>query len=388
MRSDRRRTYLGAVLLALTVAATGCGSDDGKGAAPSSVTKITLAFVGSTAGGSDALDAVKLAVKQANAANPAVQIAVQDYDTGEDDAKPVKDAATYTADQSVIGVVGPDSSGTTRNVLPVYEKAGLVMVSPSSTNAKLPDVVVGGKSFHRVLPDDDVQGNSLRDFVVKRLGAKHVAYVHDGSFYGEGLAEGARDLLAAAGVQSVLTASVDPEATDYSDVVHRIVDGHADLVYYGGSTTDAGRLRKQLVQAGSKSEFLSGDGALSQDFVDAAGTAAVGSYIACGCNMVTSSAPGPAGTFAKAFVAEFQHEPTAYAAESYDAANLLIAGVRAGNTTRAKLLDYVNSGITFDGVTKKIQFDGRGNVKSSSVYLFDVRDSKLHLLGSTSDLLQ
>jgi branched-chain amino acid transport system substrate-binding protein len=62
--------------------------------------------------------------------------------------------------------------------------------------------------------------------------------------------------------------------------------------------------------------------------------------------------------------------------------------VEAGNTTRAKLLDYVNTlqSAPYTGISKNIQFETNGNVKKGDVFVYEVKNGKLSLLGSAVDL--
>ena len=72
---------------------------------------------------------------------------------------------------------------------------------------------------------------------------------------------------------------------------------------------------------------------------------------------------------------------------AYDAANILIEGIKAGNTTRAKLLDYVEGLTSYEGISKTISFEDNGNVKGTDVFFFEVKEGKIELLGSTAELL-
>ena len=46
------------------------------------------------------------------------------------------------------------------------------------------------------------------------------------------------------------TDSIDPKATDYSATVTKVKDSGADAVFFGGYYEAAGRLAKQLADAG------------------------------------------------------------------------------------------------------------------------------------------
>src|SRR5205807_9942291 len=123
-------------------------------------------------------------------------------------------------------------------------------ISASATAVVLPTIVPHETVFHRVIPDDDVQAAGVTNYVVKALKAKKVASINDNSDYGKGLWDGVIKGLAAQGVQNVLSDAIDPKATDYSAAVNKVKAAKPDVVFYGGYYNEAGRLKKQLSDAG------------------------------------------------------------------------------------------------------------------------------------------
>jgi len=286
-------------------------------------------------------------------------------------------------------VVGPTFSGETKAVLPSLNDAGMVMVSPSATNVQLPNVVANGKVFHRVIPDDDVQAKGVSDYVIAKIKPKAIALIHDNSDYGKGLWEGVLKNLDTAGIKATVTDAVQPGGTDYSAAVNKVKAGNVDMVFYGGYYSDAGRLKKQLTDAGVKATFISGDGSLDPGFIVSSGSAGgEGALITCPCKLATSDAGGDLGKFANDYKSQESKDPGTYSSEGFDTANILIKGVEAGSTTRAKLLDYVNTlqNTSYTGISKDIQFETNGNVKKGDVFVYEVKGGKLALLGSAVDL--
>jgi branched-chain amino acid transport system substrate-binding protein len=354
-----------------------------------------LAFVGPLTGpnanlGINIRNGATVAVEEANKAGGNVRFQLKEFDTqgSPDQASTIKDK--FINDASIIGVVGPTFSGETRAVLPSLQEAGLVMVSASATNAQLPTVVPNETVFHRIVPDDDVQGKGITDYVSKKLAVKRAAYIHDNGDYGKPLADGTREQLEKAGVTTVLTDAIDPKSQDFSAVVNKVraINPAPDMVFYGGYYAEAGRLKKQLTDAGVRVRFVSGDGTLDAGFLQAAGPAAEGSQVTCACKLATTDAGGRLGDFAKAYQARWNTPPGTYSTEGYDSANLLIKGINDGKTTRKALLDYVEGLTTFDGVGKQIQFEANGNVKSGGVFVYEVKSGKLSVLGTTEELLR
>ena len=292
------------VVAAMAVVLAACGGSSSKSSS-SGKTTVAFAFVGPLTGananlGINSRNGAAVAVKQANAAQSKYNFVLKDFDTQGDPAQAPGQAAKYEADTQILAVVGPTFSGETKAVLPSLSDAGLVMVSPSATNVALPTVVPSGKVFHRVIPDDDVQAQGVASYIEKKIKPKSVALINDNSDYGKGLWDGVLKDLGTAGVPVAVTDAVQPGGTDYSAAVNKVKAANVDLVFYGGYYSDAGRLKKQLSDAGVKAGFISGDGSLDPGFIVSSGAAGgEGALITCPCKLATTDAAGDLGTFAK-----------------------------------------------------------------------------------------
>jgi branched-chain amino acid transport system substrate-binding protein len=385
---------LGVVALGLTLVAAACGDDDGDGAADTTAAAATTA-AGSetTAGGEGGVtceditiasfqalsgeaaglglpikQGAELAVTQFNEANPDCQVTFQPEDSqGSPDQAP--GIAKKLVDQSdVIGVVGPAFSGESDASGPTFSEAGLITVSPSATRVDL--TTKGYKSFVRILGTDGVQGPGLARYI-SSLEPASVAVIDDASAYGKGLADIVRDEL---GDLVTVNDKIDPEAQDYSAAVTQVASENPDVVFYGGYYEAAGRLAKQLRDAGVEATLVFGDGVKDQGFIDAGGAAAEGSVISCTCAPAEALPNG--ADFVAAYTEAFGDAPGTYAAEAYDAASMLLAGISEGITDRAAMLDFIRN-IEFEGITKTIKFTPEGDVDADTVYLFEVQGGEI-----------
>ena len=391
----RRAAWRAIALLAIVaVAVAACGSDKkqttaGVSAEPAGTT-VSLALVGALAGdnanlGINIRNGAKLAVDEARSAGVKVELKEFDTQGSPDQASTLKDH--LISDDTIIGIVGPAFSGETKAVLQPLETAGLVMISASATAADIPSTVPGSRVFHRIVADDDVQGASAGKYISQKLKAKTAAYIHDNTDYGKPLAEATQKASEAAGVKTVGNAAIDPKSQDFTAAVNSMKVLKPDVIYYGGYYAEAARLKKQLSDGGVTATFVSGDGTLDKGFIDLGGAAADGAQISCACNLATADSEGKLGEFARNYKqANDGKDPGAYSAEGYDAANILIAGIKAGNTTRPKLLDYVEGITQFAGISKTIRFEDNGNVKDTDVFFFEVKNGKIELLGSAANL--
>ncbi|MCA1842763.1 MAG: branched-chain amino acid ABC transporter substrate-binding protein, partial [Actinobacteria bacterium] len=388
-RSTRVRWEALALVVALTLVAGACGKEKKKGATggPSGQKTVTIGFVGALTGdnanlGVNIRDAMRVAVDEENAKG-GTQVAVKPFDTAGDAAQATTIKDQFIGDKSVVAIVGPAFSGETKAVLPSLQDAGLVMISASATNKDLPGLVPPAGVFHRVIADDALQAAGISDFLAKVEKPRSVAFIHDNTEYGKGLALDVVKLSVAKGVTQAKLGSggigtVDPKAQDFSATVNAVKSAKPDAVFYGGYYAEAGRLRKQLVDAGVNVKFISGDGSLDPGFVTAAGPqAAEGALLTCPCNLALPGSTGSLKSFYDSFKAKIGKDPGLYSPEAYDASKILIQGIKAGNQDRAGLLSYVESFGRYEGVSKTIEFEPNGNLRSKTFFVFQVKDGRI-----------
>ena len=314
---------------------------------------------------------------------------MEEFDTQGDPAQAPTVLDDYIGNEDILGLVGPAFSGETRAVLPTLTEEGLVMVSASATNVELPDVVPGGASFHRVLPDDAAQAAGLTKYLTTVLQPATIAIVHDNSEYGKGLAvDQLSAQLAETDIEIVTTEAIDPESEDFSAAVNAVQAANPEAVFFGGYYEEAGQLKKQLADAGVDAQFISDDGALDVGFIDAAGDAAEGAILSCPCFFASEAAEDQAiSEFATTYEEVNGTVPGTYSTEAFDAANILLNGILAGNTDRESLFAYVE-GLTEvpEAISKEIVFAENGNIEAQGIFLFEVKDGAIVLLAATDDL--
>lgn len=361
-------------------AATTAGSaatTAGGGGTPTGVkcSGLALGFFGALTGdnanlGINIKNGAALAVDQFNKANPDCQITLKDFDSqGSPDKAPAL-ADQAISDNSVVGIIGPAFSGESKAADPKFDAAGLPIITPSATNPALS--TNGWKIFHRALASDAKQGPGIAQYISATLKATKVGVLDDASEYGKGLADIVKTTLGSAVVASD---EIDPKAADYSAAVTKMKNAGVDAIFYGGYYAEAGKLAKQLKDAGVTAQLVSGDGSLDKGFIEAGGPAAEGTILTCTC-APTDSDP----TFLAAYKAKFNADPATYGPEAYDAANAFLAAIAAGKITRADINTFLS---TYDakGVTKQLKWDATGEVSGNAVYAYQVKSGKITALG-------
>ena len=340
--------------------------------------KLKIAYQGPLTGpeaalGINELNGVKFALKKFLAANKSANVdpVVYEVDDQGDPAVAGPIAPKVAAEECVVALVGPAYSGASRVSLPIYESAGLPIITPSATNPTLWDF--GKTVFHRAVLTDDYQGPALARLVTSKVKNAKVFLVNDATDYSVGLAKTVDITLAGRLVGKDTT----PQGTtDFTATIAKIKKAKANAVIYTGYFSQAAVFVKQLRDSGSKIVFAAGDGVLDDQFIKLARKSAEG---------VLLSAPAiPMETANAKLAAEMVKagwKPGVYTTESYDAANFFFDAIKAGNTDRASINKYISTK-SHKGLSKVLKFDAQGEVSGADVNGFVIKNGKIVLLGA------
>ena len=184
---------LGALAFGLALVASACGSSSSGTAASGKCSGIKLAFIGALSGdngnlGKNMVNGAKVAIDEFNAAHPDCQVGFDtSYDSQGDPAQATPLASKIVNDASIVGLIGPGFSGESKATMPTFEAAGLPMITPGATNAKLS--TNGWKMFHRILANDDKQAPGVVTLITGTIKGTKVGVIDDASDYGKGLAD-------------------------------------------------------------------------------------------------------------------------------------------------------------------------------------------------------
>jgi len=371
---------------ALVLAACGGGESTSGGSGAGGET-LKIGFMGDLTGESSGIvipprNGATLAVDEYNATNPAVKLELVEYDSqgSPDQAVPLIQQAIQQ--DKIVGLIGPTFSGESKAVGPILEQGKIPSVSPSATNPGLAQN--GWKYWHRVVANDADQGPAIVDFLVRAKSPANAFVISDDQEYSVGLADTVFQAFQAEGV-SVERDQFAQGASDYSSTVAKVNAAKPGVIVYGGYYAQAGRLLKQLRDAGVTATFASGDGSLDPQIIAGAGApAAEGAVLACPCNIPFGATEGALADFTKRYKAAVDVDPAIYSTEGYDAATLFINAVKAGNTTPDAINTFI-SGANLDGLSKKIAFKPNGEPDVNAIFIYRVKNGALSLLGQSTE---
>jgi branched-chain amino acid transport system substrate-binding protein len=371
-----------AVIAALGLAACGKEEPPKPAAAPAAPPTLTvnIGHVAPLTGGiahlgKDNENGARLAIEEANAAKIMIEGKEAKFVllTEDDQADPKvgTTVAQKLVDAKVVGVVGHLNSGTSIPASPIYNQAGIPVISGSATNPKLTEQ--GFKVQFRVVGRDDQQGPAIANYLAATAKPKTVAVIDDATAYGAGIADEVEKTLKAVGVKVLAREKGTDKTTDWKAVLTKIKGRNPDAIFYGGMDATGGPLLKQGRELGIKAVFSFGDGACTDKMTELAGPAAEGML----CSQAGIPPQAASKKFLDAYKAKFNVDPILYAPFTYDSANLLIEAMKKANSADpAKYLPELAK-ISYSGATGKIEFDEKGDRKDAEMTIFTMKGGKI-----------
>jgi branched-chain amino acid transport system substrate-binding protein len=300
----------------------------------------------------------------------------------EDDAADPKQgtaAAQKLVDAKVAGVIGHLNSGTTIPASKLYSDAGIPQISPSATNPKY--TLQKFKTTFRVVAHDGQLGGTLGKFAVKESKAKSIAIIDDRTAYGQGVADEFQKAVKAAGGKVVGREYTNDKATDFNAVLTKLKSAKPDLVFFGGMDAVAGPMLRQMKQLGINAKFMGGDGICSTELIKLAGDGMADEQVVCAeAGGVTADKAKAMDDFKARFKTKFNLEVQMYAPYVYDATMVMASAMQKANSTDPKKYLPELAKISYDGVTGKIAFDAKGDIKDGALTLYTYKGGKKELM--------
>jgi branched-chain amino acid transport system substrate-binding protein len=278
-----------------------------------------------------------------------------------------KAVARQLVSEGVVFVVGHVCSSCSLAVSKIYEEAGIIMISPASTNPKVTDE--GGPNVFRTIGRDDQQGTIAGDYLADHYHNNNIAILHDGDAYGKGLAEYTKSQLNKRGVTEALFDRYTKDKKDYKPIVNKLVNKKIDVLYIGGYMDDIAIIIRQAKKELPKIRLFSGDSLVDVRFLFVSGDAGVGAYFTFGPDMRRKP---EAQDVAAAIREEDAYEPEGYTLYAYGAVQAWAQAVEQAGSLKPKAVIKVLKKDTFDTVLGKIGFDDKGDVTGISTFVWYV----------------
>lgn len=294
---------------------------------------------------------------------------------GDDVCKPevAVNMATKLVSDGAQMIVGHVCSGATIAANKIYKDAGLLVVSPASTND---DLTLKGEhpNFFRTISYDGAQADLMTSYIKNNLKVTKVALIHDKGDYGKGQMELAKKYFEKlGGIEIVLFEGVTTGAVDYTAIVQKIKRSKAELTMWGGYHSDASKIVGLIKKKKVDTIFFGADGIIGDNFTTLAGKYAEGVY-ATGPND-TSNNP-----LYKALTVKHQkkygEDPGTFFYNGYACVQALAAAAEKAGAIDYEKMRAAMFENKIDSPLGPISFDKNGDVVGAGFSVYQVQNGK------------
>ncbi|MCW1925917.1 ABC transporter substrate-binding protein [Luteolibacter arcticus] len=269
-------------------------------------------------------------------------------------------------------LLGEVSSSKSLEMAPIAQAAGVPMISPASTNAK---VTEAGDYVFRICFIDPFQGTVGSIFSLSK-GWKKVAILTDSKEdYSVGLSDAFRKHFSTNGGTVVAEQSYGKGDKDFKAQLTAIKGAAPDAIFASGYYNEVALIAVQARELGITVPLVGGDGWDGPSLLEVGGKAMEGCYYS---NHFSNEDKSPAiQEFVKKYEAKHGTKPDAMAALGYDSAMILFDSIKRANSVEGPALrDAIAATKDYSGITGKITLDAQRNAKKPAVIL-TVKDGKV-----------
>jgi branched-chain amino acid transport system substrate-binding protein len=271
-------------------------------------------------------------------------------------------ASKFANDKNIVAVIGHLCSSATLAGMPIYVRAKMPVISPTSTNPTIGDVGKGW--FFRNCYTDAFQGKYLASHVVKELlGLKKVAIFYENNDYAIGLKDSFTGGAEASGLQVTGAEAYVAKTTDFTPQLTKLLKDKPETIFLCGYHPEGALIAGQARKLGFNGPLFGADGLDNIDYIKIGGEAANNTFMTV---PFLAAAAGPdAQKFAEAFKAETGREVDWMSANAYDCLAILAEVIAKVGADREKIRDglaaYNSAGNGFEGVTGLTYFNEKGD---------------------------
>src|SRR6201993_328205 len=269
-------------------------------------------------------------------------------------------AANDVVGKKVVFVAGHYCSSSSIPASAVYNEAGVLQMTPASTNPALTDDAAkkGWNNVFRACGRDDVQGGIAGKYLADHYKGKQVAIVHDKTAYGKGIADETKKAMNAAGLAETMYEAITAGDKDFSALISKMKQANIDAIYFGGYQTEAGLIVRQARDQGLKAQLIGADALVTEEFWKITGAAGEGTLM--------TFPPDPRNVpAAKVVVDKFMAEgynPEGYTLYTYAAIQAFAAAAEKAKSVKVDDLSKALKSMTADTVIGPLSWDKKGDV--------------------------
>lgn len=348
---------------------------------------ILIGFVGGLTGrtanlGIAGRDGVLLAVEEANRSGGIdgrlVELIIkndrQDLEAGQRAVREMVAAG-------VPAIIGPMTSSMAVGMVPMLEQGKTLMLSPTASTTQL-----GRQDDHflRIYPQCRMMAKALADHVYHDKGLRRFSIIYD--LANRAFTENWKDCFTtsfkAAGGQIASTVSFSSGGSHrFISLVEKALAPEPDGLLILSNSLDTAMLAQQIIKLEKKIPVFTSEWSMTRDLLHSGGRSVEG--LALFHTFNEASEKKSYFDFKKKYQARFKRQPSFAAIHAYDAAQIVLAGLRSGARTGPELKKAILERKSFETLQGGLTFDEYGDV-TRNLYFTVVQNGQFVVIRQVS----
>ena len=303
-------------------------------------------------------------------------VVVDVYDDKADQKEALNIANLIVSDPEVVAVVGSQTSSPTLAAAPIFEKAGLPMITP---NASHMDITPIGKHIFSISCLSDFEGGQTA-LKMAEDGFKKVAIIYSNDDNGVYNNEIWQRLSKESNLDVVATENFIPgSTTDFTPLLSKIKVAGAEAMFINGSYSDVAMIATQMKQLEMNVIIYCCSPSYNEAFLDTVGEAGNGIRV---CNFFYDGTKDETFLNLESLIKEKTDISlmSVYVTNAYDAFMLLIDAIRAVGTDGDAIADWIANVKDWPGACGPVTFDETRHPQKHLDW-FEVKDGAYEFIG-------
>jgi branched-chain amino acid transport system substrate-binding protein len=277
-------------------------------------------------------------------------------------------AARKLVSDGVIFVVGHFCSHSSIPASEIYEAAGVLMMSPGSSNPMLTEL--GRANVFRFLHRDDTLGIVAANYMVDHWPDKKIAILHDNTIFGKDVADLTKKQLNRRGVTEAIYQAYVKGKVNYGAEIDQLQAADVGVVFIGGYPAEIALMVRAAGDRGYSVQVVTGMSLATEEFGLIAGPAAEGALF---LDVAEARRRSEAAPVVERFRASGL-EPEGFTLYAYGIVQVWAqAAEKAGSLELPAMIASLRQH-QFDTVVGPIDFDEKGDLAVQNLVWYVWRD--------------
>lgn len=306
------------------------------------------------------------------------EIVLDIYDDKNDPKESVNIAAKLVSDGDLLGVVGSQTSSCCMAAAPLFQEAGIPMVSPQSSH---PDFTGIGDYIFRCQVTVAYENKKAAEYLVKGINAKKIAIIYSNDDWGVMMNTTLQEALTELGAEIVAEETyVANQTKDFTPLISKVKLSEPDVLFMASLYSDGAQIIQQCRNLELNVPFVGSNTFFKQEFIDVGGDSVEGVTMT---NTIMLNNNNPEYLWLeKAYTEKTGAFIDTYVTQSYDSLSILLKAVKEAGTDRRAIRDNLAKLTDYEGVSGTFSLDENRDPEKE-VFIYQIKDGKIIQLDET-----